>query len=187
MKFFYHHRGQSLLEAIFAIGLLLIAVTAILGLAISNTAGQSASELQLVANNLAREGIEVVRNVRDTNWLADQAWDTGLISDGTAVPKFDPSTNTWTTDFTFNGPTTVYKSGGIYIQGGSGQLTIYSRLLTLKNICQAADGTETIIAAGDACVASLKIGLKIESQVNWSERGRSHTVTLTDLLYAWKK
>ena len=190
MRIFLNNRGQSLLEAIFAIGLLLIAVSAVLGLAIANSAGQSASELQLVANNLAREGIEVVRNVRDSNWLASQSWDTGLIGDGTAIPNFDKNTNTWTLDFAFNQPTTVYLSGGVYNHTSSGQATIYRRLLTLRNVCietsGANIGTESV-AAGISCTVGTKVGIKVESMVNWVERGRDHSVTLASLIYAWKK
>ena len=189
MRIFLNNRGQSLLEAIFAIGLLLIAVSAVLGLAIANSAGQSASELQLVANNLAREGIEVVRNIRDSNWLASQSWDTGLIGDGTAIPNFDKNANTWTLDFAFNQPTTVYLSGGVYNHSSSGQPTIYRRLLTLRNVCRETSGTKGAesIAAGTTCTTGTKVGIKIESKVNWVERGRDHSVTLASLIYAWKK
>ena len=190
MRLFLNNRGQRLLEAIFAIGLLLIAVSAVLGLAIANSAGQSASELQLVANNLAREGIEVVRNARDTNWLAGQAWDTGLVGDGTAIPNFDKNTNTWTLDFAFNQPTIIYLAGGVYSHSGSGQPTIYRRLLTLRNVCRETSGVNIgaeSVAAGISCTSGIKVGIKIESKVNWVERGRDHSITLASLIYAWKK
>ena len=187
MRFVSNNRGQSLLEAVFAIGLLLMVVTSILGLVIANVVGQSASELQLVANNLAREGIEVVRNIRDSNWLADLDWDSGLVGDGTAVPSFDITDNIWTLNFTFNELTPVYRAGGVYNHDGSGEPTVYRRLITLRNVCwEKTPGTETV-AAGTTCTASTKIGLKVESQVSWFERGRDHSITLSSLLYAWKK
>ena len=54
----YHHAGQSLLETVFAITILLIVVSAVLGLTAATQTGQHESETQVIANNLAREGIE---------------------------------------------------------------------------------------------------------------------------------
>ena len=100
-KFLSSQLGQGLLEMVFAIGILLIVVAAILALTTSNIVGQKESEFQIVANNLAREGIEVVRNIRDSNWLGGQAWDQGLVGN-IAIAEFNPANNSWQLDFDYS-------------------------------------------------------------------------------------
>src|SRR6185436_5586231 len=78
--------GQSLIETIAAIFILTMALTAGLGLAIYAFSRSAVSENQVVASNLAREGIDVVRAMRDTNWMesdkkGNPAWDLQTCND----------------------------------------------------------------------------------------------------------
>lgn len=65
--------GQSLIETIIAIFVLTTALTTGLGLVIYAFTNSSISQNEIVAVNLAREGIEVVHMMRDSNWLAGEA------------------------------------------------------------------------------------------------------------------
>jgi len=65
--------GQSLIETIAAIFVLTMALTSALGLAIYVASTSSVNSNEIIATNLAREGVEVVRMFRDTNWLASEA------------------------------------------------------------------------------------------------------------------
>ena len=181
--------GQGLLEAVFAIGILLMVAGAILALATANTVGQKASEFQIRANNLAREGIEVVRSIRDANWLAGEDWDTGLIGQ-TAVAQFqfDPVTydSTWQLDFTPGADDTLYLdlSTGVHSHSAGGQRTVFQRTIAIEEIClDTTTGEESIETT---CVGQDKIGLRVTSTVAWPERGRNNEISLEDLLYAWK-
>lgn len=74
-----NQKGQTLIETIVAIFMLTTALTAGLGLAIYALSSSANNTNQVIATNLAREGIEVVRGMRDSNWLAGDAlggsWD----------------------------------------------------------------------------------------------------------------
>ncbi len=62
-------RGESILETVIAMTILAIGITfssAIIGSSLSNV---NLSKNRIVAVNIAREGIETMRNIRDTNWL----------------------------------------------------------------------------------------------------------------------
>lgn len=61
--------GQTLIETITAILILTMALVSGLSLAIYSSQNSAFYEDQIVASNLAREGVEVVRMMRDTNWL----------------------------------------------------------------------------------------------------------------------
>ncbi len=61
--------GQTLIETVVAIFILTMGIVAALGLA--NFAVSSSSNIvkQIIGMGLAREGVEAVKNMRDTNWL----------------------------------------------------------------------------------------------------------------------
>jgi hypothetical protein len=65
--------GQTLIETIAAIFILTTALTAGLALTIYVFSNSQKGISEIVASNLAREGIDMVRNMRDTNWLESVA------------------------------------------------------------------------------------------------------------------
>ena len=179
--------GQSLLETVFAIGILLIVVAAILGLTKANLVGQQESEFQVLANNLAREGIEVVRLVRDSNWLAGVPWNTGLDGGLTAVVDFNSAAGDWTIVFnpTVIGQKLYTDANGTFSHNPTGNPTLLSRVVNFASICQDFSGVEIITTDTTDCDGP-SYGLEVRSVVSWEERGLNRSVTLQDLLYAWK-
>ncbi|MBI4363229.1 MAG: prepilin-type N-terminal cleavage/methylation domain-containing protein [Candidatus Doudnabacteria bacterium] len=78
--------GQTLIETIVAIFVLTLALSGGVALAIYALSNSARSFSQIVATNLAREGIEVARAMRDSNWLASDAkgnppWDLTACAD----------------------------------------------------------------------------------------------------------
>jgi type II secretory pathway pseudopilin PulG len=69
IKQIFAQSGQTLVETMVAIFVLVMGITAALGLA--NYSLNSATNItkQLIAMGLARQGMEAVKNMRDTNWL----------------------------------------------------------------------------------------------------------------------
>jgi hypothetical protein len=67
--------GQSLIETIAAIFILVTALSTAVGLAIYSFSVTTASQHQVTAINLAREGVDVIRAMRDSNWLASDKKD----------------------------------------------------------------------------------------------------------------
>lgn len=63
--------GQTLVETVVAIFIMVMGVTSALGLAIYSLNASTNISKQIVAVGLAREGVEVLKNMRDTNWLRD--------------------------------------------------------------------------------------------------------------------
>ncbi len=194
--------GQSLLELIVALSILVIALTATIILVVNSiNAGREGINRQ-IATNLAREGIELVRNIRDSNWIdpADPkpSWDEGLNADPTAVPVID-GTNPVALDFgAANIGDTSYTqlllSGSEYWQGGpavDGNATFF-RLITFSTICRAPGGTETIEESengpGNICSNSndTEVGLKVVSEVRWPSAGSGRRVIVEERIYDWQ-
>lgn len=61
--------GQTLIETLVAAFILIMGISAALGLATYSLSVTGKIKQQTIAIGLAREGIEVIKNMRDTNWL----------------------------------------------------------------------------------------------------------------------
>ncbi len=70
---FKNQAGQTLIETLVASVVLVMGISAAVGLAIYGLGATSGVNKQLIASGLAREGIEAVKNMRDTNWLRSSA------------------------------------------------------------------------------------------------------------------
>lgn len=69
-RFYRNNQGQSLIELIATVSFVSIALIAVLSLILISLVTQRRSSNYYTAVNLAREAIEAVRNIRDSNWLA---------------------------------------------------------------------------------------------------------------------
>jgi hypothetical protein len=78
--------AETLAEVIIAITVLSLGTGSATILVLTAVNATTSGETRLVAYNLAREGVEAVRNIRDTNWLRfpgdrDDCWDTYNLTD----------------------------------------------------------------------------------------------------------
>ena len=168
-------KGQGLLEVVIALGILTVGLFGVFTLVLGNFTSERAGMMRLQAMNLAREGIETVKNIRDSNWLADDkgTWE-GIPVNDEAILVYTPdgtkTLNTITDDLALY----INKDNGLYLQGSDvgqdAKKTPFSRVITLSDIPPAG----------------AKIGVKINSKVKWFEGGREHEVNLVEELYDWR-
>jgi len=145
--------GQTLIETLVAIFILVVGLISALALAISSFQSTDSAGRQIVATALARQGVEAVKNIRDSNWLNGSLADCSAtmtagqfcftnwlgtaatsLAAGTYAVKFNSSTGVdpWTmqanpASFALNyNPAT-----GIYDIGGVGAPSIYSRKVVI--------------------------------------------------------
>lgn len=78
MKLFnqHNHKGFTLIETLFAILIFSASLVSLMSIAGRGIAAARSAREQTVAHYLAQEGLEVVRNIRDTNYINQQSWDT---------------------------------------------------------------------------------------------------------------
>jgi len=123
---------------------------------------------KLVAAYLAQEGLEIVRNIRDTNWLTPgNQWNSNLIGDGTGTVQYDSSAVNF-------GPNSIDDTGARlkldptnqFYNHTTGVDTPFYRLITISQISP----TE----------------LEVKCQVKWIDMGIAHTVTAVEDLYKWR-
>jgi len=74
--FKFKNRGFTLIEVVIAVSILTIGVLAAFNVVQNITIYSKLTSSRLTATYLAQEGIELVRNQRDTNWLEGMDWGT---------------------------------------------------------------------------------------------------------------
>jgi prepilin-type N-terminal cleavage/methylation domain-containing protein len=148
--------GFTLLEMIFAITIISVGVLGIyngMSFAIANT--QKAREYFMGAY-LAQEGIEIVKNMRDTNWVASAPWDSGLICSSGCEADYTTSS----TLPAYTGRYLKIDSNGFY-NYDAGADTIYKRKITVDE-----PGTSTLNITVDVYFNGVTTTVK-EDIRNW--------------------
>jgi Tfp pilus assembly protein PilV len=87
--------GQLLIEAMIAIGVVTFGLLGVFSLLSQSMGLNKVAADQYVGAYLASEGIEVVKNIIDTNIYQSRAWNDG-VSDGTYAVQYDTKTLTST-------------------------------------------------------------------------------------------
>jgi type II secretory pathway pseudopilin PulG len=176
--------GFTLLEVIGAIFILTVGAGSAFILISQTLSAASLVKERLIASYLVQEGIEIVRNIRDTNWLQARdptktsPWDDGLIC---LTPpchwQVDYTTRTFTDTADFEHCSDPgyynchsYDGTPLKIDGGfynytSGTETKFKREITIEE-----PSTSTI---------------KVEVKVEWTERGRTHNFKALEYLTNW--
>mgnify|MGYP001584865955 CR=1 FL=1 len=151
--------GFTLVEALVTLVVLTIALgpALIVTTNISNTA--SVVRNNLIASNLAQEGVEVVRGIRDTNWFMGNPFDTGL-ANGTYRIQWDS-----TALITLGANPPIKEDNGLY-NYSAGLNTVFKRTISVFKV-----------NAGE---------LRIISEVTWTERSGNKSFQAESHLFNWK-
>jgi type II secretory pathway pseudopilin PulG len=90
--------GQTLIETMVALFILSMGVSSAVGLSIYAFGSSNSILKQIIGTGLAREGIEAVRNMRDTNWLNDSLITNGCYNFATGVLDSENCYQNWLGD-----------------------------------------------------------------------------------------
>ena len=155
-------RGFTLIETLVALVLITIATGPVLILATSSVNIASRIEHNLIASNLAQEGVEAIRNIRDTNWASETAFDDNL------------PVGTWRVQWD-----TV----------GGGLMTVGSNPVLKKNngLYSYSTGTDTPFRRTIDISKPNSGKLIVISSITWTERGNiNRTVSAESHLFDWR-
>ena len=173
---FEKEKGFTLLEMLISIMVITIGVLGIYSAVLKYTKATQVARENLTAAYLGQEGIEIIKNIRDTNWINAETWNDDL----TGCDAVDGSCEI---DTIFGGGTakdpvfTIWSGSGrsLYIEnstklykylaspGASDIRTIYTRKITIDSV------TDDV--------------LKIQVDVYW----RGKTTTVKEDIYNWNQ
>jgi len=201
--------GFTLLEMLIALSVFSVGIMAAFTLSLANVNTARDNYQRLFAANLAREGLELVKNIRDSNWLKIEAnedcdlapglqlctWDQGL-DYNTSTIDYDEQALTGAlpdiTDCFDNGTCRIYDhEDGFYDHDSvDGSSTNVARLIVLKAICMNDDGSQESIDLNLSCNTDPsfknKIGLQVTSFINWYGGRQQHELRLVENMYNWR-
>lgn len=176
------NKGFTLIEVIAAILIILIGLLGVFSATQKIVSYIAFSNSKLTASYLAQEGLELVRNIRDNNWLSNDVpaplWDKWI--DNTA-PDCSSLTSTGC-EIDYDATNLVSYGTGTFlkIENGSGLYgydigspTKFKRKITIKAI-----DNDVPLNGNDI--------LEITVLVEWSERGEYHSITARGNLYDWR-
>ncbi len=183
-----NYRGFTLIEIMVVVGIFSMAMVAIFGLYTRNISVQARNKDFLTASMLAQEGLEMVRNVRDRNWLVDPAPPDGAFNSliGKANDDFiidyrvdpDPSNmiqdvDATSLDITGDPNFLLYiNSDGFYRHDTTVSLTPTRFYRIIKVNDQSADTTNPYV--------------EFTATVQWRDKGVKHEYAASTLLYDWR-
>lgn len=149
----------TLLEMMMAIFVLMVGFLGVMSLVQRAMFSTSISSDRLIAAYLAQEGLEIVRNIRDSNWLSRIAWDQGLGTGNWEADYNDFSLSSWV------GRYLKINAGGFYSYD-SGSDTKFKRKITIQKPGQNI--------------------LNVVVEVSWQEKGVPYSLSVQGNLYNWK-
>lgn len=160
----FKRKGFTLIELIIVIFVLAIGVLGVYSVYSQIISYTTISLSRLTASYLAQEGIEIVRNIRDTNWLegASNPWDglTGCTPPtGCQADYSDLALSSY-----IDVPLNIETSTGFFGYG-VGTPTKFKRGIT--------------ITPGDT--------LEVSVTISWQEKGKPYDITAQENLYNWYK
>lgn len=158
------NKGFTLLEVLVAVAILAIGIGALVALVAASLASIPISKQKFIATYLAQEGIEVVRNIRDSNWVNGYPWDAGLGIGDWGVQYDSIVLNSSYDDFL------QLDLSGFY-NYDFGSQTIFKRKITITSNADGDSNTED---------------LGIQSKVTWRIKGKNYSILLEEILYNWK-
>lgn len=158
--------GFTLLETIFALFVFVIGTAGIFVLLSRLFFTVIYSSSELIAAYLAQEGIEIVRNIRDTNYLMGNSWDENL-----PIGEWEADYTTLALSNPYNGE--ILKiDGGFYQYSPGGVETKFKRKISITSK-EDINGDEEVDK------------MDIEVTVEWQERGKIYRIVVKEQLYDW--
>lgn len=167
--------GFTLLETIVALTLVVSAIVGPFALASRGVFAAKFSRSKLVALNLAQEGIEIVRAMRENNILAGAADWRGLtgpcasgctrLQDGSYQPDVYTAANGSTPPVSSGSALLFEESAGLYSQA-AGSPTPFTRVVDISTPAPAQ--------------------MRIVSTVTWTESNIPRQARLEEVLYDWQ-
>lgn len=170
-----------MLEILVVFSLVMIGMIGVASLMIQNIKAQNVNRNYLVASMLAQEGLEIVRNIRDNNWLDPSAeWHEYVYNPGAGADNtytvVATTTNAALPDIRDFGPDDIGDSGARlllddFYNYDSGSLTRYHRLISVTAEPPASPDPDYLV---------------VEAHIQWKEKGATHNYKAFCQLTPWR-
>ncbi len=177
-------KGFTVIELVLSIFVLSIAIIGSYNAFTIMDILTSNSSDRFTAAYLAQEGIEIIRNIRDTNWIEDEDWTTGLwdgIADCSSGCEYEADYKTFGTLFPFDDNYLCFENDFYTLnpECSSENQTKFKRKITI---------TPLDVPGGEIDNKDI---LKVSVEVSWDEKSnilfekQKQSITAEEYLYNW--
>jgi type II secretion system protein I len=173
-----YSKGFTLIETLVALVIFATSITALISVTGSGVANTNYAKNKFIASYLAQEGVEMVRNIRDNNWLfggrtwADFVDPTNGVGHCLTNCEIDSKTLAVTSCADQKGCQLYYdysnQGDGFYTYSGTTS-SPFRRKIMVQN------GIDSINQA------------KVTTEVSWTKGGATYTTTFSEYLFDWNK
>jgi prepilin-type N-terminal cleavage/methylation domain-containing protein len=159
-------RGFTVLELMTVIFIITVGIVGVSSLITQTISLATLSSQKLTAIYLAQEGIEIVRNIRDKNWVVGESWNNGLV-----LPQIDCSSGC-EADYNdqglspYSGTLLKLETGTGFYGYDIGSPTQFKRKITITQ-----PGADI---------------LKVLVLVEWQVKTKTYSVSAQENLYNWR-
>jgi len=171
--------GFTLLEILIAIFILAVVTTGSFILIRQSVASVSQAQSKLIAAYLAQEGIEIVKNIRDTNWLTPgntrDDWDEG-INIGSDYQLDYQSLEFPDANCSLGAENYLRYDGNFYNCSSASGTNLNTKFK--RKISTSYKGFEFSQAYNDSVI-------RVISTVEWEERGTTKSIEVVGHLFNW--
>lgn len=164
---FKKYNGQILIESIVSISIATIGLLGILTLLSRSIYFNRNVTNNLVATYLAAEGIEIIKNIEDTNYANSRRWNLSL-DDGSYEVQYNTIIPNSIAGLLSSNPLNFDSSNGvgIYTYTPSQPATTFYRTIQITNISNEE--------------------IQVNSIVKWTDKGEVKEVNLEDHFFDWR-
>lgn len=172
MKIIIENKGFTILEVVIALGIITMGILGVFSLVIQNTQVQVTNKNHLIGSMLAQEGIELIRQIKDENYLIPgNVWNTNIsdYDDSFIVDYRGRGFINDTPDSINNSATQLFfdSTSNFYTHVSAGNATTpFSRIITI--LLDTANSTV------------------VNCEVQWTDQNRTHSYIAETELHDWR-
>lgn len=168
LNFLKKQSGFSLLEIVVAIFIIVMGMVGVVSLITQNIQVQYINRNNLIASQLAQEGLELIRNKRDKNWLENNGWLSGITPGAYRVDYTGYISLVSSMEETRLQQRDDLGQEGYYWYNADDSNTIFNRMITTS---QPESSPEL---------------LNVSCLIQWKDRGQTYQYIADTVLYNWK-
>jgi len=157
--------GFSILEIITAIFIIVTGLVGIMSLVIQNIQIQYINKNNLIASQLAQEGLELIRNKRDNNWLNGIDWNDDLTA-GYYINDYTRDINN----------VSGMEEARLQLKDDAGEE------LYLHDTDEPDSNFSRLITITESDTEHINVSCRIE----WQDRGNTYNYVADTVLYNWR-
>jgi type IV pilus modification protein PilV len=172
-----YKRGFTLIEVLTALFIVAIGLSSVFGVINRVLNSTSNSVNRMTASYLAQEGVEIVRNIRDSNWLADRSgdtWTNNMRVGNSSEGDYNDSSLIDYTDRPLEISHDGFYENSRYTQeewdSSGGSISGYSQSIFKRRITVTTIDSSTI---------------RVEVKIEWEEKNKNYNVIVEEELNNW--